>query len=115
MPQSALSEKSDMFALASLMFHLEHGFTPELSLENGRLILPELQSGNQSTDEIIQTAWLAKYSHTSDMVHHLDLIDAQIIPNAGSTGVLLGLESLRNQVMVWRDCRKHRSVRVRLH
>ncbi|KAI2790355.1 hypothetical protein POX_d05865 [Penicillium oxalicum] len=33
-PSPTLSKASDMFALASLMFHMEHGFTPQLSLEN---------------------------------------------------------------------------------
>jgi hypothetical protein len=42
------------------------------------------------------------------MVHDLALIDAQIDQNAGSTGVLPDLESLRNPVIDWRDYRKGR-------
>jgi serine/threonine protein kinase len=107
-PSPVLSEASDMFALASLMFHMEHGCTPQLSLENGRLALPELTSGNQGIDEVIQTAWLGNYSRTSDMVHHLALIDAQINHYAESTEVLPDFEDLKNQVMDWRNYRKHK-------
>jgi serine/threonine protein kinase len=105
-PSPILSEASDMFALASLMFHMEHGFTPELSLENGRLALPELKSGNQGIDEVIQTAWLGNYGRTSDMVHHLTCIDSQINHYAESTGVLCDLEDLKTQVMDWKKYRK---------
>lgn len=95
-----------MFALASLMFHLEHGFTPQLSHENGRLALPELKSGNQGIDEVIQTAWLGNHSRTSDMVHHLALIDAQINHYAESPEELPDLEDLKNQVMDWKKLPK---------
>lgn len=105
-PSPILSEASDMFALASLMFHMEHGFIPDLSLENGRLALPQLKSGNQSIDEVIETAWLGNYSRTSDMVHHLASIDSQIHNYAESTEVLPDLEDLKTQVMDWKSYRK---------
>lgn len=92
-----------MFALASLMFHMEHGFTPELSLQNGRIALPELESGDKNVDEIMQKAWLGNYSCTSDMVHHLASIDAQINQHAESIEVSPGLEDLKNQVKDWKN------------
>lgn len=111
-PSPILSEGSDMFALAPLMFHMEHGFTPELSFENGRLALPQLKSGNQGIDEAIQTAWLGNYSRTSDMVHHLASIDSEINNSAKSTAVLPDLEDLKTQVMEWEDDRKDKFGRV---
>lgn len=107
-PSTILCEVSDMFALASLMFYLEHGFTPQLSLENGRLALPELKSGNQGIDEVIQTAWLGNYSRTSDMVHHLALIDDQINHYAESPEELPDFEDLKNQVMDWKNYRRQK-------
>lgn len=94
-----------MFALASLMFQMEHGITPDLSLENGRLALPDLKSGNEGFDEVIQMAWLGNYSRTSDMVHQLAFIDSQINDYAESTEVLSNLEDLKNQVLDWRNYR----------
>jgi hypothetical protein len=102
-PSPLLSEASGIFALASLMFHLEHGVTPQLSVENGIPALPELKSGNQGIDQVIQTAWLEKYTHTSDMVHHLALIDAQIHYYAESPEELLNFEILGNRFMDWRN------------
>ncbi|KAK2813957.1 hypothetical protein FQN50_000358 [Emmonsiellopsis sp. PD_5] len=113
-PSPILSEASDMFALASLMFHMEHGFAPKLSLESGRLALPELKSGNQGIDEVIQTAWLGKYGHTSDMVQHLASIDAQMNQCIESTEVPPDLEDLRNQVMDWKNYRIHKVDRLTL-
>ncbi|PLB50738.1 kinase-like protein, partial [Aspergillus steynii IBT 23096] len=67
-PSPILSEASDMFAMASLIFQMEHGAAPELSIENGTLVLPEIRSENQGIDEVIQKAWLRQYSSTSEML-----------------------------------------------
>ncbi|KAJ5930005.1 hypothetical protein N7466_005498 [Penicillium verhagenii] len=104
-PSPILTEASDMFALASLIFQMEHGFAPGLSLENGRLALPELTSGNQGIDEVIQMAWLGNYSRTSDMLHQLAFIDSQMNEYAESTEVPSDLEDLNLQILDWK---KHR-------
>lgn len=74
-PSPTLSEAPDMFAMASLIFQMEHGAAPELSLENGTLVLPEIRSGNQGIDEVIRKAWLGSYSNTSEMLQQLAFID----------------------------------------
>ncbi|KAJ5544978.1 hypothetical protein N7535_006634 [Penicillium sp. DV-2018c] len=109
-PSPILNEASDMFALASLIFHLEHGFKPQLSLEDGKLVLPELKSGHQGIDEVIRTAWLGNYKHTSDMVHQLALIDAQINHYATSAvgQEVRDLEDLKSLVRAWRNHRIER-------
>ncbi|KAJ6016506.1 hypothetical protein N7540_011097 [Penicillium herquei] len=104
-PSPILSEASDMFALASLMFHLEHGYSPQLSLENGKLALPELKSGNTYIDEIIQTAWLGNYNRTSEMVDHLTSIGAHE-HHAEIPEELHDYEDLRNQIIEWKSHRK---------
>lgn len=76
-PFPTLSEASDMFAMASLIFQMEHGVFPELFLNNETLVLPEIRSGNQGIDEVIKKAWLGHYSSTSEMLQHLISIDAQ--------------------------------------
>ena len=107
-PSPTLSEATDMFALASLMYHLEHGVAIKLSLENGELKIPELNSGNECIDEIIRTAWLGNYKSTSDMVHQLSLIDAQVndLPKSTDPSPPLNLECLETEVMDWRSQRK---------
>ncbi|KAJ5949915.1 hypothetical protein N7454_001499 [Penicillium verhagenii] len=95
-----------MFALASLIFHLEHGFPPQLSLENGRLTLPELKSGKSCIDEAIQAAWLGNYKRTSDMVNHLSSIDTN--HHAENPEALSDLEILKNEVVTWTNYRKRK-------
>ncbi|KAJ6020375.1 hypothetical protein N7540_005879 [Penicillium herquei] len=107
-PSTVLSEKTDMFALASLMFHLEHGFTPQLSLDDERLSLPDMRSGNPGIDEVVRTAWLGGYSRTSDMLYQLSIIDGQtrIDHRPGSPGESLDFDHLKSQVRDWRSCRE---------
>lgn len=105
-PLPILSEATDMFALASLIFHLEHGFTPELSLANGRLTLPELKSGKPFIDEVIKAAWLGNYKRTSDMVNHLSSIDKTYC--AETPEALPDLECLRSEVAAWTNHRKQK-------
>ncbi|KAL4959247.1 uncharacterized protein BDV14DRAFT_205860 [Aspergillus stella-maris] len=75
-PSPVLSEASDMFALASLIFQMEHGCAPEFVFQNGELSLPEIRSGNDGIDEVIRKAWLGEYGSTLQMLHSLMVIDA---------------------------------------
>lgn len=103
-PSPTLSEASGMFAMASLIFQIEHRAAPELSLENGTLVLPTIRSGNQGIDEVIRKAWLGHYSSTSEMLQHLTVIDAQMCHSDESSR--LGPDSrnlFKDQVKRWRD------------
>lgn len=55
-PSPTLSEASDMYAMASLIFELDHGAAPEPFLKNGALIHLEIGSGNQGIDDVISKA-----------------------------------------------------------
>lgn len=106
-PSATLSEASDMFAMASLIFQMEHGAAPGLSFANGALRLPEIRSGNRDLDEVIQKAWLGHYSRTSEMLQQLILIDAQTSHCSESTQPLNEpLERLKDQVKGWRRNRE---------
>lgn len=108
-PSATLSEASDMFAMASLIFQMEHGAAPELSFANGTLRLPEIRSGNQGLDEVIQKAWLGRYSRTSEMLQHLILIDAETSHCPESTQRLPeSMDLLKDQVKKWR-CNREKS------
>lgn len=108
-PSATLSDTSDMFAMASLIFEMEHGAAPELSFANGTLRLPGIRSGNQGLDQVIQKAWLGYYSRTSEMLQHLILIDAQTSHSAERTPPLSeSMELLKDQVTRWRCNREKR-------
>ena len=108
-PSTTLSEASDMFAMASLIFQMEHGAAPELSFANGTLGLPEIRSGNQGLDQVIHKAWLGHYSRTSEMLQHLILIDAQTSHCPESTSPFSeSKEFLKDQVNGWRCSREKR-------
>lgn len=106
-PSATLSKASDMFAMASLIFQMEYGASPVLSLSNGALCLPEIRSGNRDLDEVIQKAWLGHYSRTSEMLQQLIRIDAQTSHCTESTQPLREpLEHLKDQVKGWRRNRE---------
>ncbi|CAG7951135.1 unnamed protein product [Penicillium salamii] len=107
-PAAILSEATDMFAMASLIYQMEHGVSPVLSIAKGALALPEMNSGIQSLDDVVRNAWLGKYTCTKEMLRHLASIDAQT--NHCSHGALLSPrveDSLGNQVQVWRRSREN--------
>lgn len=108
-PSPTLCEASDMFAMASLIFQMEHGAAPELSFENGILALPEIRSGNPIIDKVIQEAWLGHYSHTSQMLQQLISIDAQTrhcLESARPFPESRGLS--KDQIRRWRSNRENK-------
>ena len=109
-PAPTLSEATDMFAMASLIFLVEHGYKPELSVDSkGTLVLPRIETSHESINNIIQNAWLGRYSHTSEMLEHLSDIDTD--NPRGSCDIPTYSEliaSLRDQVRTWRESRKRK-------
>jgi hypothetical protein len=109
-PSPTLSEATDMFAMGSLIFQVEHGAKPELSVDShGTLVLPKIRTDHQILDTIIRNAWLGRYSRTSEMLEHLNSIDTNggrrahgIQMRSGST------ESLRGRIRKWRECRENK-------
>lgn len=106
-PSPTLSEASDMFAMTSLIFQMEHGAAPELSLENRTLVLPKIRSGNQGIDEAIRKAWLGSYSNTSEMLQDLTFVDPQICHRyEGSQPAPNSNDLLKEQIKRWRGRRE---------
>lgn len=104
-PSPSLSEATDMFALGSVIFQMERGSKPALSLDsNGALILPEIEIGHQVIDMVIRKAWFEQYSRTSEMLEHLHSIDTDIGAH-GAQAHVESIESLRGQVKKWREKR----------
>lgn len=113
-PSPTLSEATDMFAMASLIFQMEHGAKPELSVDSHRtLVLPKIRTGHQRLDTIIPKAWLGHYNRTLEMLEDLNSIDTNgtrpdrdIKLRPGST------ESLRDRIKKWRECRENKFGKV---
>ncbi|KAJ5121421.1 uncharacterized protein N7515_009382 [Penicillium bovifimosum] len=110
-PSPTLSEATDMFAMGSLIFQVEHGIKPGFSVDtDGELVLPEIHTGHQGIDVIIRNAWLGHYSRTSEMLESLRSLDSQI-----SQGVLdtqntqthpVPTAALKERIRRWRENRE---------
>lgn len=110
-PSPTLCEASDMFAMASLMYRMEHGTAPELIYENGTLALPEIKSGHQAVDDIIRNAWLGRYQHTSEMLKDLASIDVattDAFESARPQPRAESMEILKNQIKKWKAEREEK-------
>ncbi|KAL5336615.1 hypothetical protein BJX70DRAFT_389811 [Aspergillus crustosus] len=105
-PSPNLSEATDMFAMGSFIFQMEHGARPELSVDNhGILVLPKIRTDHPSLDTIIRKAWLGHYSHTSEMLESLNAIDMNGVRHAHDTQLRSrSTESLRDRTRKWRSC-----------
>ncbi|KAG0154187.1 hypothetical protein PDIDSM_1567 [Penicillium digitatum] len=113
-PSPNLSEATDMFAMASLLFQVEHGIKPELSVDSdGELILPSIQTNHLGIDAIIRNAWLKQYSSTSEMLQNLYALDAQTSQAVYGTQIHSEpIASLRERIKVWRNGRENSIGRV---
>jgi serine/threonine protein kinase len=112
-PLNGLSEvvsaATDRFAMGSLIFQMEHGMKPTLSVDaNGALILPKIHSGHDGIDAAIERAWLEKYTSTAQMLDHLDSLHpggSRYVYFKASHNVSRDL--LRDRIRQWRERRNH--------
>ncbi|RAH57984.1 hypothetical protein BO85DRAFT_487807 [Aspergillus piperis CBS 112811] len=111
-PSPTLSEKTDIFAMGSLIYQMEHGVNPELSVDShGTLVLPSIHTGRPMLDSIIRDAWLEGYGRTVEMLQRIEAIDT-----IGDGDFAQGLQGqctistreLRSRVREWREGREDR-------
>lgn len=101
-PAKILSDATDRFALASLMFRLETGCDGRLSVDNdNHLLLPEITKGHKKIGLIIKKAWIGNYSSTSQMLDDIDILENGSNPDAPRD--LTSKDMLRTFVRQWRD------------
>jgi len=107
-PAKTISDATDRFAMASLIFQMETGTKPELSTNGEQsLVLPEIHTGHNGIDLMIRKAWLGQYSSTAQMLEH-----AESLYNDGHRGTLSPMiqptsrDALRNCVRQWRKDRE---------
>ena len=113
-PSQIVSGITDRFALASVIFEIETGTKPDLTLVNNIPELPAIKTGNENLDLVIKRAWLANYETTTDMLRDVECLSGPSGSKAGSNEQLIAIESLQTQVHDWRRIRvqKHGSIPI---
>lgn len=102
-----VSDATDRFAMGSLIFQMEHGSRPNLSIDyNGILIIPEVQTGHNGVDEVIREAWLGKYSSTAQMLKHIESLCTSSRDIHSPRTYSVSRESLRDRIRQWREHRE---------
>jgi len=95
--------------MGSLVFQMEHGVKPELSVDNqGKLGIPQINTNHQSVDTIIRKAWLGECNHTSDMLEVLKFLDTHgASPSSDTERSSESTKLHRDQIKRWRECREN--------
>ncbi|KAM3503366.1 hypothetical protein MY11210_008750 [Beauveria gryllotalpidicola] len=76
-PSETVSAATDQFAMGSLIYELETGARSEISLDHhGSLILPQIDTGHDGLDSLIENAWRGQYASTQDMLEYAECLDA---------------------------------------
>lgn len=103
-----VSEVTDLFAMGSLIYRMEHGGKPKFSIDDrGALVLPEVQTGHDGLDAVICRAWLGQYSSTAEMLKHVEsFLNGQSRSAGRSDSDQITREPLRDRVRQWREQRK---------
>lgn len=107
-----VSDATDRFALAYLIFEMETGSKPALAaMPDGTLSLPLVCTGHGGLDSMIHKAWRGQYASTSDMLADAESLSVPAEQNGDARSaaeplVLTG--TLRQQVKQWRQGRLDR-------
>ncbi|KAH8429050.1 uncharacterized protein LDX57_006721 [Aspergillus melleus] len=76
-PSETVSDATDRFAMASMIYELETGGRPEIVSADaaGGLILPVVQTGNRHLDSLIEKAWQGRFNSTAAMLQHVESVN----------------------------------------
>lgn len=98
----SLSDATDRFAFASLMFQLETGAKPALSITaDGTLVLPQFISEHAGIGRIIKKAWLGAFTSTMEMLRSVEsLTEPRYLPIPQH---ITPRSALRGLVAQWRE------------
>ena len=107
-PAKTLSDVTDRFAMASLIFRMEIGSKPEFPFgDNGTMILPELSTGHSGIDSMIRRAWLGQYSSTAEMLEDAESLHGDARRDTRDENLeQVPRHILRDRVRQWRKDRE---------
>ncbi|GAP90599.1 putative serine threonine protein kinase [Rosellinia necatrix] len=102
-----LSDVSDRFSMASLIFEMETGAKPiESTDNNGTRVVPQVvHTGDSDIDLIIQKAWHEEYSSTAQMLEDITSLRQGSQRTYESIEVPASKDALRDRVREWRKTR----------
>ncbi|KJZ76306.1 hypothetical protein HIM_04388 [Hirsutella minnesotensis 3608] len=102
-----VSSATDMFAMATLIFHLETGHRPCLSVGSDRtLVLPDISTGNRGLDSTIRKAWIGEFDLTIDMLNHVEGLQMEIPQHSRPSFDSPSKVLLQERVRLWRADRE---------
>lgn len=97
---------TDQFAMGSLIYEWETGVRPEISLgDHESLILPQIHTGHDGLDALIENAWRAQYTSTEDMLEDAECLNA-VQDRRGPVESPISKEELIARITRWRKNRE---------
>lgn len=100
-----VSDITDRFALASVMFEIETGTKPDLTILDNIIQIPAIKTGSKILDLIIERAWFEKYETTTDMLGDIEALLGSSDLAAGSVLHTAAIERLQAEITDWRRIR----------
>ncbi|CAG8374550.1 unnamed protein product [Penicillium salamii] len=68
-----VSDATDRGSMASMIYELEIGCRPEISMNNSEdLCFPDIQTGDDDVDSLIENAWQGHFDSTLAMLQHAE-------------------------------------------
>ena len=105
-PSETVSMATDQFAMGSLIYEWETGVRPEISLgDHESLILPQIHTGHDGLDALVENAWCAQYTSTEDMLADAECLDA-VQDSRGPIESPISKEELTTRITRWRRNRE---------
>jgi serine/threonine protein kinase len=100
-----VSDATDRFTMASMIYELETKVRPEISIDSAqRIILPVVQTGNKDLDSLIEKSWRGRFSSTLAMLKDAERISGGK-DNRRPTAHLALKTELRERIFSWRNDR----------
>lgn len=105
-----LSDSTDRFALATLIFQLEHRARPGFGVgPDGALVLPDVSTKHAGLDRVIRKAWLGQYSDTGQMRSEIEesrRVEVNNVRRVVGKARRLSRVELQERVWEWREKRE---------
>ena len=100
-----VSDSTDRFALASVVFEIETGAKPDLIAVDGTLHISTMKTGNENLDLIIEKAWMMRYTSTIEMLGDVEILLRSEDFKTGSPPDVSMIAKLRADIEDWRSIR----------